>query len=134
MGGSGHEFGFCVLFQFMDRGRAGFQKAWRNASLPLWPTTEARKAAASMEESGTPALKLRSVPGTQVVPPDVAVVPPTCPVFSHSRTSSPSSEATSAAVIPPAPPPKTSRSTSSGCDMGGIGMGFLWLFWRLAAM
>ena len=46
------------------------------------------------------------------VPPEVEVVPPTCPVFSTSRTCKPSSAPTSAAVMPPAPAPQTSRSTS----------------------
>ena len=51
------------------------------------------------------------VPITQMVPAEVAVVPPTCAVFSHSRTSRPSSAQTSAAVMPPAPAPNTSAST-----------------------
>jgi hypothetical protein len=57
-------------------------------------------------------LLLCVVPGTQIVPPEVAVVPPTCADFSQSITSSPSSDATSAAVMPPAPAPNTSTSTS----------------------
>src|SRR3954452_10379592 len=63
--------------------------------------------------SGNPASRACCVPGTQIVPADVAVVPPTCDDFSHSRTSSPCSAQMSAAVMPAAPAPAMRTSTSS---------------------
>src|SRR5436189_6089402 len=59
-----------------------------------------------------PASRLWRVPGTQMVPADVALVPPTRDDFSHSSTSSPSIALTKAAVMPAAPAPITSVSTS----------------------
>src|SRR5262245_12399231 len=68
-----------------------------------------------------PASRACRVPGTQIVPAEVAVVPPTCADFSHSSTSTPSSAHTSAVVMPAAPAPITNASTSTspsdiGCD------------------
>ena len=46
------------------------------------------------------------------MPPDQAVVPPTCSVFSSRHTFRPSVAATTAAAIPPAPAPNTTTSNS----------------------
>src|SRR5436190_7581587 len=74
---------------------------------------ESRYRRASGRSSANPASRACFVPGTQIVPADVAVVPPTCDDFSQSRTSSPCSAQTSAAVMPAAPAPATRTSTSS---------------------
>src|SRR5262249_23200607 len=74
--------------------------------------------------SVNPALRLCAVPGAQIVPAEVAVVPPTRSDFSQSKTSRPSSALTKAAAIPPAPAPTTSTSTSTGpCDALGVTIG-----------
>src|SRR5262249_27038643 len=79
---------------------------------------------ASATLSVKPASRLCRVPGTQIVPAEVAVVPPTRSDFSQSNTSRPSSEPTKAAVMPAAPAPTTSTSTSSSpCNVLGMEIG-----------
>src|SRR5262249_5179962 len=75
--------------------------------------TSSRYRFASVTLSVKPALRLCRVPGTQIVPAEVAVVPPTRSDFSQSITSRPSRELTRAAVMPAAPAPTTSASTST---------------------
>src|ERR1700745_3858549 len=74
--------------------------------------TASRYRLASATLSVKPASRLCRVPGTQIVPAEVAVVPPTRSDFSQSNTSKPSRELTSDAVMPAAPAPTTSVSTS----------------------
>src|SRR5215210_7891215 len=59
-----------------------------------------------------PAATAWLVPGTQTVPAEVAVVPPTWNDFSHSTTSRPCTAQTSAEVMPAAPAPTIRTSTS----------------------
>src|SRR5499427_9966409 len=84
-------------------------RRWSGAA----PITASRYRFASVTLSVKPALRLCRVPGTQIVPAEVAVVPPTWSDFSQSITSRPSRELTRAAVMPAAPAPTTSASTST---------------------
>src|SRR5262249_38687871 len=88
--------------------------------------TSSRYRFASVTLSVKPALRLCRVPGTQIVPAEVAVVPPTRSDFSQRITSRPSRELTRAAVMPAAPAPTTSASTSTVAvprDVPGVEIG-----------
>src|SRR5690606_30258630 len=65
--------------------------------------------------SSRPSAFIKWLPGIQIYPPDVAVVPPKTGAFSVSRTSSPAFFAVIAAAKPAAPEPITKTSHSCLC-------------------
>src|SRR6476659_2149533 len=74
-------------------------------------------ARASSALSCRPAARMRWLFGTQMQPPDIAVVPPISSDFSATSTRAPRTHPVSAAASPAAPEPRTTRSYSLSDDM-----------------
>src|SRR5215469_15364619 len=74
--------------------------------------SDSRYVTTSSRLSVKPALASWRLFGSQTVPPDHALVPPTVAAFSNSPTRAPSAAARTAAVSPAAPVPSTTTSYS----------------------
>ena len=93
-------------------GAASTKACHSASSLPAQPggATARRYCSAASGESLAPTLAIRWWFGTQMQPPDMAVVPPTRSDFSATSTRWPAAAATIAADRPAAPEPSTMTS------------------------
>ncbi len=83
---------------------------------PASPTTVAKYAMASSNESGTPSACISGLLGSQRTPPEIAVEPPSRASFSITSVSRPLAAAVTAPHRPPPDPTTTTSVVYSGSD------------------